>query len=171
MSILTEALSIVVENRVLARRYPGGVAGFARDCPNASFCTDGRLSRVGFLSPRDTRFFLGLLEAAQLHARGPARAPEVAVVDQNVGLLHPCLWIEFGYSEEGLPVCWHAAHRPGRLAVPPDWRAEQASAFETLPDVPFPRLMRYLRTEDRLDWYQNRRTGELLYIDTPFVTH
>jgi hypothetical protein len=31
--------------------------------------------------------------------------------------------------------------------------------------------MRFLRTEDRLDWYQNRRTGELLCVDTPFVTH
>jgi len=63
------------------------------------------------------------------------------------------------------------AHRPGRLAVPPDWQAEQSSAFETLPDVPFQRLVRFLRTEDRLDWYQNRRTGELLFIDSPFVTH
>ncbi len=171
MSILAEALSIVVENKVLAASYPGGVTGFARDCPNASFCTDGRLSRVGFLSPRDTRFFLGLLEAAGLHSRARARAPEVAVVDQNVGILHPCLWIEFGHSDEGLPVCWHAAHRPGRLAVPPDWQPEQSSAFEPLPDVPFQRLVRFLRTEDRLDWYQNRRTGELMFFDSPFVTH
>lgn len=171
MSVLAEALSLVVENRVLARRYPGGVKGFARDCPNASFCSDGRIARVGFLSPRDTRFFLGLLEACGLHWGGSSRIPEVAIVDQNVGLLHPCLWIEFGHAQEGLPLCWHAAHRPGRLVVPVDWQPEQSETFETLPDIPFPRLMRYLRTEDRLDWYQNRRTGELLYVDSPFVTH
>ncbi len=171
MSVLAEALSVVIENAVLAVRYPGGVAGFAHDCPNASFCSDGRISRAGFLSTRDTRFFLGVLEACGLHWSGRCHAPEVALVDQNLGLLHPCLWVEFGHAPEGFPMCWHAAQRPGTLAVPAQWRAEQSEAFETFPDVPFPRLMRFLRTEDRLDWYQDRRTGELLYVHSPFVTH
>ena len=171
MSVLAEALSVLVRNAVLEDRYPGGVDGFARDCPNASFCSDGHISRVGFLSPRDTRFFLGVLEACGLHWNDGARLPEVAIVDQNLGLLHPCLWIEFGQGRDGIPICWHAAHRPGRLVVPLDWRPEQSEGFEPAADVPFPRLMRFLRTEDRLDWYQNRRTGELLCIDSPFVTH
>lgn len=171
MSVLAEALSVLVENAVLAQRYPGGVEGFARDCPRASFCSDGRISRAGFLSPRDTRFFLGLLEACGLHWAGGAHAPEVALVDQNVGLLHPCLWVEFGHARDGIPSCWHAAHRPGRLVVPAQWPAQRDEAFETTPDVAFPRQVRFLRTEDRLDWYQDRRTGALLYVDSPFVTH
>ncbi|MCC7547953.1 MAG: hypothetical protein IT532_09315 [Burkholderiales bacterium] len=170
MSVLAEALSVLVENRILTQRYPGGVEGFARDCPSAGFCSDGRISRVGFLSPRDTRFFLGVLEACGLHCGGESRVPEVAIVDQNVGLLHPCLWLESGHAQ-GIPLCWHAAHRPGRLVIPRAWSNKQSEAFEPLPDVPFPRLMRFLRTEDRLDWYQNRRTGELVYVDSPFVTH
>jgi len=171
MSVLAEALSVLVRNAMLDEHYPGGVEGFARDCPNASFCSDGRISRVGFLSPRDTRFFLGVLEACGLHWSEGARLPEVAIVDQNLGLLHPCLWVEFGRVRDGIPICWHAAHRPGRLVVPLGWRPEQSEGFESASDVPFPRLMRFLRTEDRVDWYQNRRTGELLCIDSPFVTH
>jgi len=171
MSVLAEALSVLARNTVLEKRYPGGVEGFARDCPNASFCSDGRISRVGFLSPRDTRFFLGVLEACGLQWSDAARLPEVAIVDQNLGLLHPCLWLEFGQARDGIPMCWDAAHRPGRLIVPLDWRPEQSDGIEPAADVPFTRLMRFLRTEDRLDWYQNRRTGELLCIDSPFVTH
>jgi hypothetical protein len=37
--------------------------------------------------------------------------------------------------------------------------------------VPFPRRLRFLRTEDSQDWYQDRRTGELLCMERTFTTH
>lgn len=31
--------------------------------------------------------------------------------------------------------------------------------------------MRYLRTEDNLDWFQDRSTGQLIGVERTFVTH
>ena len=171
MSVLIEAISIVVPNPVLESAYPHGVEGFARDCPNATFCSDGRLSRVGFMSARDTGFFLQLLAACGLDYRDAGPAGDVIVVDQNTGPAQPCLWLEFGHNEAGIAIAWHAGHRPGRLVVPWGWNDNRMDAFDYAPGTPFPRRLRYLRTEDSQDWYQDRRTGELLCIDAAFVTH
>ena len=171
MSVLIEAISIVVPNRVLDAGYPQGVDGFARDCPNATFCTDGRLCRVGFMSARDTEFFLQLLRACGLDHRPAGPAGDVVVVDQNTGPAQPCVWLEFGHYEAGVAMAWHAQYRPGRLIVPYGWDDNRIDAFSYAPGTPFPRRLRYLRTEDRQDWDQDRRTGELLCVESAFVTH
>jgi hypothetical protein len=171
MSVLIEAISIVVPNDVLQGHYPQGVEGFARDCPNATFCTDGRISRVAFMSARDTGFFLQLLRACGLDYRPEGAAGGVIVVDQNTGPAQPCVWLEFGHNEAGIALAWHAGHRPGKPVVPYGWDHERIDALQYAPGTPFPRRLRYLRTEDSQDWFQDRRTGELLCIGSAFVTH
>lgn len=170
MSVLAEGISVVVENRVLSARYPGGVMGFERDCPQGSFCSDGRLARAGFISMRDTRVFLGALHAVGLCNRTPA-ADDYAVVDQNVGLLLPCIWLEFGRDRDGITACWHASARAGRAVVPRGWYPRRLPAYESSPGMPFPRRLRFLKTEDRQDWYQDRRTGELVCLERAYVLH
>lgn len=171
MSILVEAISIVVPNAVLETHYPQGVEGFARDCPNGTFCSDGRISRVGFMSARDTGFFLQLLQACGLDHRSEGPAGNVVVVDQNTGPAQACLWLEFAHHEAGVALAWHAGFRPGRLVVPFGWDEDRIDAFRYAPNLPFPRRLRYLRTEDSHDWFQDRRTGELLCMESAFVTH
>ena len=51
--VLVEALSVIVRNATLESLHPGGVSGFAADCPNRTFCSDGVLTRAGFISPDD----------------------------------------------------------------------------------------------------------------------
>ena len=171
MSVLIEAINIVVANGTLEQHYPGGVMGFERDCPNTSFCTDGRISRVGFMGQRETGVFLGMLAACGLACTGEGPAGDVIVVDQNTGPVQPCLWLEFGQNEAGVAMCWHACYRPGKLYVPFGWDFDRIEAFHWSPGVPFRRRLRFLRTEDRQDWYQDRRTGELLCVDHAFTTH
>jgi hypothetical protein len=171
VSVLIEAVSIVVRNAALEAHYPHGVDGFARDCPNATFCSDGRLSRVGFMSMRDTGFFVQLLQACGLDYRSEGPAGDVVVVDQNTGSAQPCLWLELGHNAEGIALAWHASHRPGRLVVPFGWDSDRIDAFQHAPGTPFTRRLRYLRTEDWQDWFQDRRTGELLCVESAIVTH
>jgi hypothetical protein len=171
MSVLIEAISIVVPNDVLEARYPQGVEGLARDCPNATFCSDGRISRVGFMSARDTSFFLQVLRACGLDHRAEGPAADVLVVDQNTGPAQPCVWLEFGHNQAGVALAWHAGHPPGELVVPHGWDDDRIDAFRCAPGTPFPRRLRYLRTEDSHDWFQDRRTGELLCVECAFVTH
>lgn len=171
MSILIEGLSIVVPNLALEEKYPGGVPGFARDCPKSTFCTDGHISRVGFMCVRDTLFFAGMLEACRLNCSREGPAGELVIVDQNTGPAQPCLWLEFGHNRDGVAMGWHACRPPGDLHVPEGWDPKRIDAFPCLPGVPFPRRLRFLRTEDTQDWYHDRRTGELLCLDRVFTTH
>ena len=171
MSVLIEAISVVVRNKSLDSRYPGGVSGYAADCPNHTFCSDGRLSRIGFLSPRDVRFFVEMLESHGLVERRGAATIDIAIVDQNQGPDPCCRWLDFGRLPDNTARCWLAGKKPGRLATPPDWQPGLLDAFEHVPDVPFARRMRYLRTEDNLDWFQDRSTGQLIGVGRTFVTH
>ena len=57
---------MIVRNATLESLYPGGVSGYAADCPNRTFCSDGVLTRVGFMTPDDVGAFLERLETRGL---------------------------------------------------------------------------------------------------------
>ena len=62
MAVLVEAISVVIRLETLAEKYTGGVDQYAQDCPNGTFCMDGNIVRVGFMSPDDVNAFIGNLE-------------------------------------------------------------------------------------------------------------
>lgn len=171
MSVLIEAISVIIRNETLAARYSGGVAKYAADCPNNTFCSDGRLTRVGFLSMRDVRFFVEMLESHGLTGPGAGAGRDIGIVDQNQGPDPYCLWVDFGRLPDGIAHCWPAGEPIGRLIVPHHWEPGLLDAFEHVPGEPFARRMRYLRTEDNLDWFQDRSTGQLIGVGRTFVTH
>jgi hypothetical protein len=133
MSILIEAISVIVRNEALASHYPGGVSGYAADCPNHTFCSDGRLARIGFLSPRDVRFFVEMLESHGLVGQHGAASIDIAIVDQNQGPDPCCLWLDFGHLPDGTAYCWPAGEEAGSLAVPHGWQPRLLDAFEHMP--------------------------------------
>ena len=171
MSVLVEAISVVVRHEILDARYPGGVMRYAADCPNNTFCSDGRLTRVGFLSMRDVQFFVEMLESHGLTGASAAASGDIAIVDQNQGPDPNCLWVDFGHLPDGIAHCWLAGEPTGRLIVPHNWEPGLLDAFEHAPGEPFARRMRFLRTEDNLDWFQDRSTGQLIGVGRTFVTH
>ena len=85
MAVLVEALSVIVRNATLESLYPGGVSGYAADCPNRTFCSDGVLTRVGFMTPDDVGAFLERLETRGLVFLHDGAAADIAVVDQHEG--------------------------------------------------------------------------------------
>ena len=118
MSVLIEAISVIVRNQTIDSRYPGGVTGYAADCPNHTFCSDGRLARVGFLSPRDVRFFVEMLESHGLMCRQGWASVDIAVVDQNQGPDPCCLWLDFGHRSDGTAQCWPAGEEVAVIPGP-----------------------------------------------------
>ena len=66
MPVLIEAISVVVKKRAIEERFPGGVPGIVSQVPNQTYCDDGNLVRVGFMSPPDVQDFVGHLEACGL---------------------------------------------------------------------------------------------------------
>ena len=66
MSVLIEAISVVVPVPVLKQKMPGGFPGYIRGCPNQTFCHDGKLTRVGFMHSDDVERFVARLERSGL---------------------------------------------------------------------------------------------------------
>jgi hypothetical protein len=120
---------------------------------------------------RDVRFFVDVLESHGLAMRCDAAGPDIAIVDQNQGPDPRCLWVDFGHLPDGTAHCWPAGEAMGPLCVPVGWEPGLLDAFEHVPGEPFARRMRYLRTEDNLDWFQDRSTGQLIGVGRTFVTH
>ena len=90
MPILIEAISVVVKKRAIEERFPGGVPGFVSQVPNQTYCDDGNLVRVGFMSPPDVQDFVGHLEACGLVYLNNGCPEDIVVVDQLQGPIVKC---------------------------------------------------------------------------------
>lgn len=107
MSVPCEFISVIVRCDVLADRYPGGVAGYRRDCPNRSFRTDGELTRVGFMGGLDAQAWIDrLVSVAGLTPSADGRFRDLAVVDELGGPTLPCDWLETGPGTDVMRVAW-----------------------------------------------------------------
>lgn len=130
MSVLCEAISVVVPQRVLAEKYPGGGQAHRRHCPDRSYCTDGTLARVGFNGPAQVERYVADLTDRGLRLADTRGFRDLAVIDQFTGLTMPCDWLE--WRREGrVTRAWLAGTEPGELAVPDDWEPATAPPWET----------------------------------------
>jgi hypothetical protein len=164
MSVLAEAISVITPIEVLDAKYPGGLAAYRRDCPNATYCADTRLTRVGFMVPDDVRHYVEQLAARGLtHIRG-GKAVDLVVVDQFQGPTTPCDWIEGGRHPGGYSAVWASGTDPGTLAHPSGWTAEHSKGMLfTSNDEVSERLLR-LGMTGRLDTFLDFRTGREVYV-------
>ena len=127
MAVLVEALSVIVRNATLESLYPGGVSGYAADCPNRTFCSDGVLTRVGFMTPDDVGAFLERLETRGLVFLHDGVAADIAVVDQHEGPTTVCDWLAVGEDAAGIRCCWLRGSARGALATPAGWTPDAAA--------------------------------------------
>jgi len=121
VAVLVEALSVIVRNATLEALYPGGVSGYAADCPNWTFCSDGVLTRVGFMAPDDVAAFVERLEACGLKVLRAGAATEMAVVDQLQGRTTRGGWIEGGEDTAGIRCGGLRGSPRSALATPAGW--------------------------------------------------
>jgi len=144
MSVLVECLNVIVRRSEIESRYPGGLAGYAAACPNATLCADSNLVRVGFMDKADIgEFCLRVLSRAGL-ASSPSGRPEdveipddsVAIVEADHGPWHPRAWLSYQCGDDGVCRCWLSAALPGDMAVPDGWTPPSPGTFVRLPDPP-----------------------------------
>ena len=113
MAVLCEAISIVIKEESISNKFVDGMAGFIRTIPNATFCSDGKLTRVGFMSPEEVEQYIKLLIANGLNFNliEADITDDIAVIDQQRGPTRVCEWIEFGRFSMGdngssMAACW-----------------------------------------------------------------
>lgn len=168
MSVLVEAISIVVDRDAIDARFPGGWDAFVQFVPNPTLCADPFLARVGFMHVDDVRHFVEALEARGLRHLRNGRAIDLVVVDQQRGPTTGCDWVEFGKLEGA--VCVSACRRRGEpdlpMACPEGWTYE-GSLSQTFGFTPLETVddsLAFLRHDDGVDVYLDRRTGKEVYI-------
>lgn len=121
MSVVVDMFSVVVRVSALEEKYPGGLEGYVKDHGDFTFCADTHLTRVGFMDSIPAMAHVSGLEERGLVVSDEAGSPDVAMVDQFKGILHPCSWLRFAKHPEGYSYCWLAGTEPGELKAQPGW--------------------------------------------------
>lgn len=131
MSVLVEALALVVRRLTLDLSWPGGADAFLQslcrdDSPCRHLCTDGTLVSVSFLTPGQAAVVGGQLIDRGLVEVGHDQFVDFAFVDQRHGPTMPCPWLAWRRHRDGFTYAWPADAEPGDLAVPSDWTPERS---------------------------------------------
>jgi hypothetical protein len=164
MSVLVEAISVIVRRSSVESRYPGGNAQYERDCPNRTFCADEHLTRVGFMAPLDVKSFVEQLgKLGFVHVRD-GKAIDIAVVDQMHGPTAECDWLEAGKHPDGYAAAWLAGTLPGGFCHPEGWQVGQSSKLTFSPNTEVDERFIRLAREDNVDTLLDLETGRERFI-------
>ena len=171
MSVLIEAISVVIRADELLKKFPGGWDAFKGIVPNQTLCADNEIVRVGFMTPQDVESFIKKLQRVGLEFLRDGEAIDIAVVDQTRGLTSKCAWLEFSHvnmdgSGPRIAACRLVGSRVNQVVTPPDWKYEDSlsSTFGFVPSEHAAKGMKYLRHENGLDVYLNPITGQEMYV-------
>ncbi len=168
MAVVCDALSVIVRVWTLNNRWPGGVEGYKENAPNGTFCTDGVLTRLGFMTPIDVQVWIDRLQDQGLvfvkESMGRAEADDIVVIDQNAGPTCYCQWI-LTEVRDGVRWTWQNGREPGELAAPEGWKPADSTSldfhsFDEALTLPWDRVGDLWLTIDS-------DTGETLYTAVP----
>ena len=126
MGVLIEGENVLTRNATVEQRFPGGMQEYERRCPNATFCTDGQICRVGFMTEADAVSYIDYLHGFGFARPTAEGSPEVALIDHVAGFALPCDWLELDWLDlgGGMPtvVAWLRGTALSKLVAPPHWK-------------------------------------------------
>ncbi len=128
MGVHVAGFSVVVRSSAIEQRFPGGLSGFREASPNGSLCSDGHVTRVGFMTYDDADFFRLRLMATTGLLSGKAATGDIALVTQGARTRDPSHWLTVKQID-GRTVAWLTGTDCGEVALP--WK--DARDFEGEP--------------------------------------
>lgn len=172
MPVLVEAFSVITRKDRIEERYPGGLDGFLRDCPNRTACFDDDLVRVGFMDLDSVQQFVaGLENAGLVHRDETGAAQDLVKANQGQGPTTPCAWAEFftvNLAGTTVEICRLAGSTSSRLACPSWWRPKASEdSLVYVPNNEMKSRMEVLREENGLIVCRDRVTGKIMYSAAP----
>ena len=153
--------SVVVRVLTLAADYPGGVEAYETNCPNRTFCSDGELCRVGFMSWADTEAFLRSLQRFNMTPEAGA----VAIIREDKGLLQASEWLTF-HRIEGTPMARLVDSTVDSIVAPPGWVPGHRNVLMTEAELQQRELV---ANKDSVATYRDPSNGEVLYVGRALV--
>jgi hypothetical protein len=165
MAVVAEAISVIVRVDVIEDAIPGGMAGYRAMVPNSSFCTDGRLVRVGFTAPPDVGAFYEHLRQFGLRLDDDERFLDIAIVDQYEGPTFPCPWLRFERHAEGyssVRLVDEPLSQP--VAAPEGWTPENSAKLKFTPTEEASEHFIGMGSENGAEMVLDTRTGQFTYV-------
>ncbi len=170
MPVPAECTSVFLRNATVESRLPGGMTEFARNCPNATLCTDGVICSVRFMDPRDALAYLSNLEGLGFLPSTGAGSPEVAIFQEPMGFLFPCSWLQVAPLEldggQHAMAAWLRGTDPSQLVAPPGWHPN-ASFILTREEVERDYVL--VGIERGVEARRHRETGQMIYQGRPRI--
>jgi tetratricopeptide (TPR) repeat protein len=165
MSVPVEAISIVIRTSTIEKKYKGGLSRFERDV-NRTFCTDGRLARVGFMAAVDAARFVMDLEKHGFVYTQDDRCIDIAVLSQADESRVPCDWLELQRRSDGVAYCFLKGTEAGDIAVPQGWRPSEGWDRNTrsVSHSSIEDQLQFLRRESGVEVYFDKRSGKEVYL-------
>jgi hypothetical protein len=172
MAVLVEGISVVVRVASIKAKFRGDMEGFMDNVPNATFCADSDLVRVGFMTPDDVGFYIESLEERGLVFMEEGEAVDIVVVDQREGPTTPCDWVELvkvhlgSLGENTISACQLKDSNLDEVCMPEGWTYEESlsCAHGFVPLGKEDKSLTFLRHEDGKDVYLNRLTGKEMFV-------
>jgi hypothetical protein len=165
MSVLIEALTLVIRRFDLDIRYPGGTEAFLQHAleltePPRFICgEDAHLVNLSFSSPEHMMECLKLLTYHGFLDVDDGQVVDMAYVDQHHGPTMPCHWLEWRRHPEGFTYAWLAGTEPGDMAVDEGWTPERSRGMERFDVRDEPGRMLRLAEDDGVEIWLDLFTG------------
>lgn len=160
MAVSALVFSVIVRNLSVERHLPEGQDDLEQACPNSTFCSDGTISRIGFMALEDATAFIDWLRSVGFIVLRDGKSDEVALTYHLTGFLYQCDWLELGVFE-GHPIAWLKGSDPGTAYIP---AFERGSPTHGLRPSDFNEQYEFVEKRDNLDVYRNKITGEEVYV-------
>ncbi len=185
MAVLVEALSVIIKRDAIDSNFRRGWDEFLSIIPNSTFCTDGSLVRVGFMTPDDVGRFIETLEDNGLMIATEKGWCDVAVVDQDTGPTLNAPWLQFARMDLGktgnkVSACWLRPPGPNvgagtyipslsaSLATPEGWEYESSLSSKLnrkfVATEHLNAAIKLLRREEDQDVYLDLATGKECFV-------
>lgn len=170
MSLVIEALYIVVRVSTVNQRLAGGIDAFRGLCPNRTFVTDGELAGCGFMNFDDAERFANKLVRAGFDSQAEHPDAEIVLVDMKDGPSSPSDWCHFEQIPyPGRPGLTLATVRlkDGAVVEPKayegwDRESNLNLSYQTSP-TPSLEELEFVETRNGVDTYRHKVTGKLYY--------
>ncbi|CAN5490203.1 hypothetical protein BH09GEM1_BH09GEM1_10970 [soil metagenome] len=166
LSVLVEALTLVVQRLPLDIVYPGGTDAFlqaarALDAPPRFICNgDPQLVNLSFHDPTHVEPAAALLREHGLIEVEDRKAVDFVYLDQHAGPSMTCEWIEWRRHDDGYSYAWVAGTEPGEMAAPDDWTPQKSRGMVASDTGDEEGRLYRLASEEGIDTYLDLTTGE-----------
>ena len=166
MSVLIEAICVVIPRKNLEAQYPGGTERFLKHAARLSsehryVCMDEDLICLSYFSPDAAdRAIVPLIQAGMTETHDDAFA-DFAIVDQRYGPTLPCIWLMWSHDPLGLTSAGLAGELPGELSTPEGWTLEKSLRLKRVDIRNFPDRALKLADENGVETWLDFHTGRI----------